>query len=95
VIVDDGLNIDTEMRARTSWKASFALVRVAIPTVPLPMLALGEVATLTDASAETATLKRGFAYGDHLIYGLYHDIDPSRGQFGTTVFLERRGVYGS
>lgn len=92
VIVEEGLNIDAEMRARTSWKAPFTTIRVAIPTMPMPQLIIGNTAALVNAQVGVSAPEHGFAYGEHLIYGLYHEIDQDRGQLGTTVFLERRGV---
>jgi hypothetical protein len=92
IIVDEGLNIDAEMKARTSWKAPFTAIRVAVPCPPLPTLAIGDTAAMVNASVGVTAPEHAFVYGTHLMYGLYHEIDAERGQFGTTVFLERRGV---
>lgn len=93
IIVDEGLSVTEELRARSTWKAPFTKMRLVVPCSPMPKLRIGQVASFQGSSLSHKKDKL-FVQGNYLIYGLFHEVDQAKKICGTTVFMERRGLAG-
>lgn len=81
------LDLSKEVGTRLQWDDFFSH-RMAIPTQLLPKAKIGAMAQV---EAETGTGQPLFCSGTHLIYAMYHLVQPS-GRTSSTTFLARRGA---
>lgn len=90
VIVERGLNVARELRARSCWDAPFHTVRTAVHCPPSPHVQIGETAKV-DVRGQDSSYQ-AFTSGLGLVYAVYHRIRLLGSATETFVFVERRGV---